>query len=323
MIRRFHDSLFAGHLGVSRTVFRLQSRVYWPGLRQDVQTYLASCTFCCLSGAQLSMSTNGSHGTCCSGSPMGSGGDGSGGDGGDVCHICKGQSVRFSRWTEACPLPDKTALSVTDAFFQHIVCRFGMPMVIHSDQGREFENKVKQELCLLCGSHKTRTTPYHPESDGFVERFDRTLLMMLAMFAGENRDDWDYLLLAVMMAYCSSVHESTGFSPYRLMFGEECTLPIDVGLPRREPDLPDPISSPYSIWVRDAMEVAFDQVRRHSGQAVQHQKRLYDQRAVRRLFSVGDWVMRYYPPAKKWDPSRTPRAASQIFLRAGRLLCLR
>ena len=96
----------------------------------------------------------------------------------------------FSRWTEACPLSDKTALSVADAFFQHIVCCFGMPMVIHSEQGREFENKVMQELCLLCGSHKTRTTPYHPESDGLVERFNRTLLMMLAMFAGENRDDW-------------------------------------------------------------------------------------------------------------------------------------
>ena len=134
----------------------------------------------------------------------------------------------FSRWTEACPLPDKTALAVADAVFQHIVCRFGMPMVIHSDQGREFENKVMHELCLLCGSHKTRTTPYHPESDGLVERFNRTLLMMLAMFAGENRDDWDDLLPAVMMAYRSSVHESMGFSPYRLMFGEECTLPMDV-----------------------------------------------------------------------------------------------
>ena len=61
---------------------------------------------------------------------------------------------------------------------------------------------------------------------------------MLAMFAGENRDDWDDLLPVVMMAYRSSVHESTGFSLYRLMFGEECTLPMDVGLPRREKMLP-------------------------------------------------------------------------------------
>ena len=99
-------------------------------------------------------------------------------------------------------------------------------MVIHSDQGREFENTVMQELCLLCGSHKTRMTPYHSESDSLVERFNRTLLMILAMFVGENRDDWDDLLPAV--AYRSSVHESTGFSPYRLMFGEECTLPRSV-----------------------------------------------------------------------------------------------
>ena len=123
--------------------------------------------------------------------------------------------------------------------------------------------------------------------------------MMLAMFAGENKDDWDDLLLAVMMAYPSSVHESTGFSPYRLMFGEECTIPMDIGLPRQDPDPPDAVSSPFAIWVRDALiEVAFDQVRRHSGQAVQRQKRLYDQRAVRRLFAIGDWVMRYYPAAK-------------------------
>ena len=110
-------------------------------------------------------------------------------------------------------------------------------------------------------------------------------LMMLAMFAGENRDDWDDLLPAVM-TYRSSVHESTGFSPYRLMFGEECTLPMDVGLPRQEPDLPDPITSPYAVWVHDALEVVYDQVRRQ-------EKRLYDKRAVRRMFVVGDWVLRY------------------------------
>ena len=175
---------------------------------------------------------------------------------------------------------DGGLLSVEDAFFQYVVCRFGMPSVIHSDQGREFENKVMQELCLLCGAHKTRTTPYHPESDGLVERFNRTLLMMLAMFADENKDDWDDLLPAVIMAYRSSVHESTCFSPYRLMFGEECILQIDIGLPQHDPEPPDAVSSPFAVWVWDALEVEFDQVRRHSGLAVQRQKRLYDQRAV-------------------------------------------
>ena len=123
--------------------------------------------------------------------------------------------------------------------------------------------------------------------------------MMLAMFAGNNRDDWDDLLPAVMMAYRSSVHESTGFSPYRLMFGEACTLPIDIGLPKEQSDTPDSMTSPYAIWVRDALEEAYEQVRQHSGQAVQRQKRLYDHRAVKRQFAVGDWAMRFYTPAKK------------------------
>ena len=157
---------------------------------------------------------------------------------------------------------------------------FGMPSVIYSDQGREFENKVMQELCLLCGAHKTRTSPYHPESDGLVQRFNRTLWMMLAMLAGENKDDWDDLLPAVMMAYRSIVHKSTGVSSYRLMFGEECTLQMDIGLPRQVPKVPDACSSLFAVWFRDALEVAFDQVRRHSGLTVQRQKRLYDQRVV-------------------------------------------
>ena len=74
---------------------------------------------------------------------------------------------------------------------------------------------------------------------------------------------------------------------------------MDVGLSWRESDLPDPITNPYAIWVHDALEVVYNHVRRHSGQAVQRQKRLYDQRAIRRLFAMGDWVLRYYSPANK------------------------
>ena len=92
--------------------------------------------------------------------------------------------------------------------------------------------------------------------------------MMLAMFTGEHRDDWDDLLPAMMMAYRSSVHESTGFSPYWLMFEEECILPMGVELPRRAMDSPDLIQNLYALWVRDALEVAYDQVCCHAGQAV-------------------------------------------------------
>ena len=76
----------------------------------------------------------------------------------------------------------------------------------------------------LLGCTKTRTAPYHPESDGMIERFNRTCLMMLSMFVNDRRDNWHKLLPFVMHAYCTSVHESTGYSPFRLMMGEECSL---------------------------------------------------------------------------------------------------
>ena len=84
------------------------------------------------------------------------------------------------------------------------------------------------DLCALLRCTKTRTSPYRPESDGMIERFNHTYLMMLSMFVNDRRDNWDELLPYVMHAYITSVHESTGYSPFRLMMGEEYSLPQDV-----------------------------------------------------------------------------------------------
>ena len=135
----------------------------------------------------------------------------------------------FSKWTEAFPIKDKCADTVADVLVSKIILRFGMPLVIHSDQGREFENGLMKSLCNLLGCVKTRTAPYHPESDGMVKRFNRTCLMMLSMFVNDRRDNWNELLPFVMHAYRTSVHESTGYSPFRLMMGEvgAALLPSD------------------------------------------------------------------------------------------------
>ena len=133
----------------------------------------------------------------------------------------------LSKWTEAFPMKNKCADTVADILVENIILRFGMPLVIHSDQGREFENGLMKS-CALLGCTKTRTAPYHPESDGMIERFNRTCLMMLSMFVNDRRDNWHELLPFIMHAYRTSVHESTGYSPFRLMMGEECSLPQDV-----------------------------------------------------------------------------------------------
>ena len=173
-----------------------------------------------------------------------------------------------------------------------------MPLVIHSDQGREFENGLMKSLCNLLGCVKTRTAPYYPESDGMVERSNQTCLMMLSMFVNDRRDNWHELLPFVMHAYRTSVHESPGYSPYCLMMGEECSLPQDVNTEELRSSPENEVAPhPFAAWVRDALEVAYDQVRHSFNRTAARRKRLYDVKAMNRKFPVGSWVLRYYPPA--------------------------
>ena len=92
-------------------------------------------------------------------------------------------------------------------------------------------------MCQLLGIKKTRTTSYHPASDGMVERFYRTLEAHLSKFADHNQRDWDLHTPFLMMAYRSAEHDSTGCSPSKMMLGRELKLQIDLifGRPEEEP----------------------------------------------------------------------------------------
>ena len=102
--------------------------------------------------------------------------------------------------------------------------------------GKRICNTMIHNLSELLGTVKTKTTPYHPRSDGLVECFNMTLLAMLAMFVTREHDNWDDLLPFMMLAYNTTVHTSTGFTPHRLVFGEECNLPGNLVHRELRPD---------------------------------------------------------------------------------------
>ena len=216
----YHASLFGGHLS---------HRFYWSGMADDVKDWLQQCTTC-----MKRKSPTGRH------HPLGNIPTGHRWDriAMDILDVCDPTpdgyryilviTDYFSKWTEAFPIKDKCADTVADVLVDKIILCFGMPLVIHSDQGREFENGLMKSLCTLLGCAKTRTEPYHTESDGMVERFNRMCLMMLSMFVNDRRDNWNELLPFVMHAYRTSVHETTGYSPFCLVMGEECSLSLLV-----------------------------------------------------------------------------------------------
>ena len=134
----------------------------------------------------------------------------------------------FTKWVEAYLLENQQAETVAEVIVKEFVSRFGVPFQLHSDQGRNFEAELFQKMCELLGIKKTRTTALHPQSDGMVERFNRTLENHLAIFVEQNQKDWDRWIPSLLMAYRSSVHETTKQTPACLMFGRELNLPIDL-----------------------------------------------------------------------------------------------
>ena len=97
----------------------------------------------------------------------------------------------FTKWTESYPMRNMEAATIAKLLVEQLFSRFGIPDQKHTDQGRQFENKLFAEMCELLHIDKTRTTPYHPQSDGMVERFNKTLCSMIRAYINENQKSYD------------------------------------------------------------------------------------------------------------------------------------
>ena len=162
-------------------------------------------------------------------------------------------------------------------------------------------------------------SPYHPQSDGMVERYNQTVQTMLAMYVDENRSDWNNHLPYVMMAYRASTHETIKCTPNKLMFGREISLPIDVvaGSAVDRNDTICPIH--YVEWVKDTLQRAYEFAHENTESRFQIHKHYYDTKLKARAFDIGPLVWHWYPPIAKqklgfgWTgPYRVTRKISDI-----------
>ncbi|KAI4885571.1 hypothetical protein NFI96_007362, partial [Prochilodus magdalenae] len=213
-----------------------------------------------------------------------------------LCSNCYGLFYKMAIGLMA--IPDQEAETVADALVEGMFSRFGAAEVIHSDQGRNFESGVFSDMCERLGIQKTRTTPLHPQSDGLVERFNRTLAKQLAILTAEHQRDWDIVPL-VLMAYRSAVQDSTSCTPALLMLGRELRTPAEIVF-GKPPDTPAvPPGPEYARRLQDRMESAHAFARDQLQKAGIRQKRNYDIKAKGKDFRAGDLVWVYSPKRKK------------------------
>ena len=136
----------------------------------------------------------------------------------------------FTKWCEVFPTKDQKASTIADIRVTRVFRRFDPPTIIHSDQGRNFESNIMQEICRLMRIHKSRTTAYRPQCDGPVEQQNRTIQEILASFVSQHQSDWDNWVSLAVFAYNTSRNQSTGFSPCEMAFGRDLRTPLEIDL---------------------------------------------------------------------------------------------
>ncbi len=295
-----HQGKLAAHLGVNKCLAAVKRRYYWPRCKEDVRLWVRECEVC------QQVKPGPRYSALLDQRPVGAPFDRIAIDAlGELPETSAGNKYilvvadYFTKWTQAFAVKDIMAQTCADVLVNEFFTLWGAPSYLHSDQGRNFESNLFAEVCNILGVKKTRTTSYRPCSDGLVERMNRTLLAMLKSTV-ESDYEWDQALPFVMSAYRTSVHESTGMTPFRLVMGREMTLPIDliVGEIPAEGG-PYRCMSEYVLWLQEAWREGHRVAQRTSKVAARRQKNNYD--AARRPYKyrVGDFVWRYYPPAAK------------------------
>ena len=208
------------------------------------------------------------------------------------------------------PLPDQTAVRITGELVK-IFSTFGHPEILHSDQGRNFESSILAQTLQAFGVHKSRTTAYHPQGDGMVERFNRSLLQLLRAYV-DTQSEWEHYLLLVLYAYRTSTHSSTGVSPFLLMYG--CN---PSSTPFSKSNKFDSLSYPAHLQAK--LAELHDFVEANLTEAARHQKCAYDQHTSVHSFSAGEPLWLSAPTAGKLEPggkeigSSNPSKVQQIW----------
>ena len=304
-----HGHKTSGHFGKNRSKERLTRKFFWPGMSKDLLRWITTCPDCCINKpgpgmgksplsqelfgvrfARVAVDIISGFKTTVEG---------------NTCMMVV--TDYYTKYTRVFALKDHKAATCAEAFVKGWVLHLGVPLMLHSDQGREFESNLWQEMCQYLAICKTRTNPYRPQSDGQVERFNRTLIQVLKPLVNKEMDDWDEFVEFVVHAYNGTVHASTNCSPNLLVYGEDIIMPADLvfGVVGVSPELPCHVMFVESL--RERFKEAYEWVRIQLKKSAQWQKVGYDTKLKKRVFQVGDRVLRLHQPlanlklAANWD----------------------
>ncbi|XP_052692422.1 uncharacterized protein LOC128170699 isoform X2 [Crassostrea angulata] len=296
-----HDSLLAGHLGTQRTLARVTSEFWWPGIQSDVRRFCQSCDIC-----QRTVHKGKIKKVPLERMPL-------------IDEPFQRVAVDLvgplspitdkgnryiltlvdyaTRYPEAIALPSIETERIAEALFE-MFSRIGIPREMLTDMGAQFTSALMSEVSRLISLSQRTTTPYHPSCNGLVERFNGTLKQMLKRLCFEKPKDWDKYLSAVLFAYREVPQESLGFSPFELVYGRSVRGPISILKELWTNDIPDPnvkTTYQYVLDLKDRLQSMAELAKESLEKSSTRYKKHYDRKTRTRSLKVGDKALVLLP----------------------------
>lgn len=289
-----------GYLGQTKTYDRIATHIYWPQMYQEILEYCKTCVECQKTAqgkkgdraplismtvieepfSRIAMDVVGPLERSSAGNRY--------------ILVVGGYATKYM---EAFPLRQ-----VANCLIQ-LSSRVGIPRGIVTDQGTNLTSKLLKEVYHLLGIKGIRTTPYHPQIDGMVERFNKTLKAMLRKFVESTGADWDQWLPFLLFAYREVPQATTGFSPFDLLYGRHVREPLDVLREAWEGEQPAKqvgILS-YVLKIRDKLEQLPELAHANSEEAHLRQKRAYDKSSKQHTFQPEQRVLLLLPSSSPYQ----------------------
>ena len=295
-----HSHQLGAHLGVDKTYERIVARFYWPGVRRAVADFCRGCDVCQKTAprpvqrnplvpmpiidipfSRIAMDIVG---------PLPKSARG---------HRYILVIVDYAtRYPEAIPLRAASAKAIAHELFL-LFSRMGICDSILSDQGTNFMSRVLKLLYKWLKIERIRTSVYHPQTDGLVERFNQTLKKMLRKLVDTDGKDWDQLIPYVLFSIREVPQASTGFSPFELLYGRQPRGLLDIAKEawEKQPCAERSVVEHIERLQRRARKI-WPIVREHMEKAQRDQSRIYNRGAVVREFQVGEKVLVLVPSSE-------------------------
>ena len=310
-----HDDPYqGGHFSTDKMLSKIRSRYWWPQMRTSVQLHVRACVPCQRYNYTRQKKPGHLRPIPPTAIPFHM-------IGMDFCGpFVESPSANkyvlvvtdlFTHYVTAVPLPTCTAELTALTLFRQIFCKYGICSTLLTDQGSHFNNNLMRALQHLVGYNHILSTPYHPQTNGVVERFNASMVVQVSKLQQTHHNNWDDYLDAIVFAYNISQHKTTKYSPFELLFGRSPLLPIDS--PPRSFHFDRP--NDYFHNLQRILHVYHQHAKAYIVDQQRYNKLRYDRNRQDPHYALGDRVFtKIFSARGKLDPrySADPRVIVQV-----------